>query len=1167
MKKLMVMAAMAAATAGAVEVSKVDAKMTVDGKFDEAAWSSVKWESSFRRPKNHEKRGGLPDKTEFAILAGAHDLYVGVRCFVADVDDIRNRPDKSLWLSDNIELFFAPSGTAFDFYHFAISPNSKDICTEYLSEGGNISPDPYAPVWEHAIGYEKDHWTAEFRIPYSAFYMTRNAGWKPKWRFNVARTMQKPYTLATFAPLVAHFREPKNYVELDGLPARPAGDDLAVRTAVAEMDGLRDGKLTGNLKLDVYAAVPGEYLFKSSASAEGKKVTLRCGDNKVALPCVYAENGRCPTHITLKRLLDGLEAGRDYPVIVDFQAIRVKLTTPQYRNNFYPGQDVSKVVGRVTVASGEKPTLTLEGPGFAKQTLAPAADGAFRFDTTGFAHGDAVLTVTAGRETKQVKIRNLPPTGHRMAWIADGNLVIDGRPTLRRNIYADNWMQGACFSERYKADVANFWKTPEAGGTVGLEMDRMIRGLERKEGVRDVKPCAEYLKKIDEEMAKWKDKDFTAYYISDEPECRNISPIYLKYVYDYVAERDPYHPVFSATRGGKAYIECMDWAETHPYLDCRVPDADGTRTYGTAPNEVGRFLDAFEAWDRPDKCIGFLPTCFAYRWSSSNNDYPTFDEYVLHTWAAMMRGGKTLWPYAGHDLGDRPALYEGTKYIFSSFAALEKLVLFGKRTTFAKSADEEGVLYELPDEKMFVIVNFTDAPRTLALSGVTGSYREFRGERIYDLQSNNSNNRTISLQPYETLVACTANHDGDLPKLADVRALVARQEAERKGRDNQLRGKYDDIVVGSNMKANFGGGFYKLIDGTRDFLARYSERLTNAYIEVSFPKFTPRFSVARVWGSNVGTLTVDVRKGGEWKTLVPKGVKREKWMTELDFGEPVTTVKMRFRFPMKLGRNSIEVYELEIPSCADGGVATAAKTVATVADVGVKWRLAAKVAVCTNAWSGKLWYGKDLQAVKPTEKGGFTIRNHVTKYFPTDPDHRWIVMDVASIRDLTTSGYRAIFSSLQQGGGLLSTVTHPQPGIYTFKLPPCAKAGSDPFRFDIYGLEAEFNSIACMAEPANRVELSYTNGVAHIRAYLASPAEEVEGEFLVTRSTGDLNPFPVNGLNGIELKALDGTGRVWGADVAVKTCPKAKKNDVYVKVSALGSDLKRPVLSHFAEAF
>lgn len=1147
---------------GAVEIHKINTAICVDGELSERVWQTAKWEDGFRRFRNETGRGPVKNRTAFAILADAHNLYFGIRCFDSDVAAVRSRPDDLIWQSDDIEIFLSPSGTPFDYYHFAVSPNSKVAFAEYASEGGDINPDPYAPDWEHKIGYEKDCWTAEVRIPLSAFYMTRNSGWKTKWLMNVCRTFAKPFDHSTFAPLVANFCEPKNFFVLDGFPVRSAGDDLAIQAVTAEIDAVKDGKLSGCVKLDVFAELPGDYRFRTSVSADETTVALRRGRNRVILPCVYDANGRHKTHLSMRRLPDGLEAARDYPVLVDFQPIRVKLTTPQYRNNFYPGQDASKIAGRVSVANGEKAHLKIEGPGFPVRTAEPNADGSFSFDTTGFAAGDAWLTVSAGKEVKKIRIRNLPPSGHRMAWIENGNLVVDGRPTLRRNIYADNWMHGKCFTERYAADLKNFWKTSECETYYCIGPSKVIPGLSRKEAIFDVAPCAEYLARLDVLVDEYMKTDFIAYYIYDEPECSGISPIYLKHVYDHVAERDPYHPIFSATRGGKTYIECVDWAETHPYLDCRVPDENGVRTYGTAPNEVGRFLDAFEAWDRPDKCIGFLPTCFSYRWTSSMNDYPTFDEYVLHTWAAMMRGGKTLWPYAGHDLGDRPALYEGTKYIFSSFAALEQIVLFGKRSSFTRSSEEEGVLYELPDERMFVIVNFTARPRAVVLPKGCGTFREFRGKRTYEA------GETVELAPLETIVGCSKDHDGELPSRDDVRSLALRQEAERKGRDNQLRGRYDDLVVDSNMTPNHGGGFYKLIDGTRDFLARFSSCKTNSYIEVACPKSKARFSIARVWGHNVGSLEVDVRKRGEWRTLTPKSVKRERWMTELDFGEPVETVKVRFRFPMPPGRNEIEVYELELPWCKARSLdSQAAREAAAGEDVDVKWKLTGSEAVCTNAWDSILWFGKKAEAVRPTNGGGFAVSDHVQKYVPMAPEHRWLVMDVAKIRDRQGASYRAWFTMLKSCGLLSKLVTHPQAGIYTFRLPDIDGPVSEPLRMDVYGLSVEFNSIACMAKPANWVAQSYKDGVIRVRVQLASAAEEVAGEFLVAFSSGDMNPFPVNGSHTFELKPLDDSGCRWGADISVLQCGKADAREVFVKVSALDSALTRPLFGNFAEKF
>ena len=69
----------------------------------------------------------------------------------------------------------------------------------------------------------------------------------------------------------------------------------------------------------------------------------------------------------------GVEVERTYPVIVDYQAIRVKIATPAYRGNFYPGQNSDTVAGSVAVAVDGPVAVALEGPGFGKRsaTLPP----------------------------------------------------------------------------------------------------------------------------------------------------------------------------------------------------------------------------------------------------------------------------------------------------------------------------------------------------------------------------------------------------------------------------------------------------------------------------------------------------------------------------------------------------------------------------------------------------------------------------------------------------------------------------------------------------------------------------------------------------------------------------------------------------------------------------
>jgi hypothetical protein len=118
---------------------------------------------------------------------------------------------------------------------------------------------------------------------------------------------------------------------------------------------------------------------------------------------------------------------------------------------------------------------------------------------------------------------------------------------------------------------------------------------------------------------------------------------------------------------------------------------------------MGKFVNDIIKLNRPDKCIGFLPTCFAGM-AGKPQPYPTFDEYICHTWAGIIRGGKTLDPYAYHDMNDRASMYEGTRYIFTTFKALDKLILLANRTVLVKNQEVEAVLYELDGEKMFVAV-------------------------------------------------------------------------------------------------------------------------------------------------------------------------------------------------------------------------------------------------------------------------------------------------------------------------------------------------------------------------------------------------------------------------------------------------------------------------------
>src|SRR6056297_856308 len=64
--------------------------ITIDGKLDEPAWQSVKWENKFTQFQPNE---GKPpyQQTEFALLYDEHNIYVAIKAIDKSPDSISMR--------------------------------------------------------------------------------------------------------------------------------------------------------------------------------------------------------------------------------------------------------------------------------------------------------------------------------------------------------------------------------------------------------------------------------------------------------------------------------------------------------------------------------------------------------------------------------------------------------------------------------------------------------------------------------------------------------------------------------------------------------------------------------------------------------------------------------------------------------------------------------------------------------------------------------------------------------------------------------------------------------------------------------------------------------------------------------------------------------------------
>jgi hypothetical protein len=873
--------------------------ITLDGRMDEPVWEEVKTYTDFKY--NKVQGGAVADvQTFFKIIPCEDRIYVGIHCVEPDMAYVTKvNPNLAIWTCDAVELFFSPSCSDFDFYQFAITFEGQ-TARYFYSEGGNIQPDRYAPEWNYAIYKGDDYWSVEVELPLTAFYMTPNAVWKRTWLTNVSRTRcfhannSFHRKTSSWCGVEIGGKHSRRFLPIEGFPARPSRDDVCMTGASVKITEENEKGYCGILTVKTTNPEDAEFEF-SSDYTDAVTVRLKEGNNEFTVPCCFGECKRYSVPMQLKRLDDGKIFKRYYPVRIAYEVIKLEFSKPEFRTNFYPGQDYSQVVGKVTCS---KPVnLRLEGPGIETQEITAAPDGSFCFDTAHMEEGEAQLTVTGAGKVITKKIRRLAPNGHMMTWISGGNLIVNGKPVFAKSMSAEYWRGGESFKRRYDTDEL-YINRDITSQLRRMQPDFALRdmGFSIAEATRDEKPREELLRYMDQHIEENKDRDFAYYYLSDEPECRAISPIYLKYLYDYITEKDPYHVVRISSRNADSFVDAGDFFETHPYINPYTDD-NGERVYYRPFTAVGKYVEDMAKMNRSDKCIGFLGTCFAGI-PSMKDPYPTFDEYICNSWAGIIRGAKSLRQYAYHDMNDRAALYEGTRYIFSSLDRLEEILLFAKRTTLQKSMETECCLYEYGNEKMFVLVNFTQEPQMVALNELSGTWQNFR-------HNSTVTGPAFQLKPIEVLIATSEVKDADMPTYQETARLINKLEEERKSSKSLLFERQKDIKA---MSSDGLGWVRKLFDGVKDNFAWQQIKGEDKFYEIDISKVKPTFNKVVISGKNIDNMEIRVRVDGELSTPAIADVQTEEFSTTFMLKESVTPDALRLEFH----KNKVELYEIEV---------------------------------------------------------------------------------------------------------------------------------------------------------------------------------------------------------------------------------------------------------------
>ncbi len=895
--------------------------ISIDGRLDEKEWAHAKEYGGFRNLKGREQLKNQP--TWFKLIQADNGVYVGVNCTEPNIAGIKE-PEKlpenhgNVFNRDHIELFFSPAKDRDSYYQFAIDIGNSKWC-QYFVEGGNSAFEKFHCLWESAVHRGKDFWSVEIFIPYSAFYHTFSSDLASEWYINVGRQRKsaKPLETTCWSPLVASFTEPYNFNTVRGFKPKTPAMDFSIRGMKYTVTGEKDGFLNGTVTIDLATTVAkkaGKIDLGSPFNCTLKHPALKNGNNVLNFTNIKVpadSNGKFfSTKIDFGEL-----GGRYYKFMIQYIPCVIKLDTPCYRNSFYPDETPEYIEGTLfaNVENGTEITMTIAGAGLDQSKKLKITDGKvnFSFDAGKMEIGTALITVNAGKYTSKLEVKRLPmPANGQWSRInREGVYVRNGKPE-----FFLGWRGG----EGYLVSKKNLKRWPHAKdrcpvvNSLGSELwiDNLVKP-EMPRATRDVEPSPEYMAKLREQILKHKDKNLMGWMLGEEPECRNISPVYLKYAYDLIKELDPYNPVICCTRSPREYIGTADLFRVHPYLS-PVEDEKGNRKM-KSPTFIGKVCNEASEAGQGRKGLWVTLGFFAYNFINSWATPPNYDECSCMTWTAVINGAKGFFTYIYYQTFESHELMLASDFLYISLDRLSGYIMSNEAdgdVDVISDSPVEARIKRKDGRYILIVSNQSPAPAdaTITSSLLKSRLLEFRGDRTFTPEKGRLE---LKLAPYEAFVLTTHKEDEGLEKLSSLRAKVKEHNDKAANSGNILYGRGREIEFSTGSKTFFTGNSSVLknllTNGVDHDLAWRSKTLNNS-LEMIFQAFDPVFNRIVIHGALLDGLELYSWERGKYNKLQPDEVKKEQFRTEFIFKEKQEVVKLKLQIP----KYRAELYEVEM---------------------------------------------------------------------------------------------------------------------------------------------------------------------------------------------------------------------------------------------------------------
>lgn len=315
------------------------------------------------------------------------------------------------------------------------------------------------------------------------------------------------------------------------------------------------------------------------------------------------------------------------------------LTEPYYRNTIYPRTDTGRIAGKIKATSPAATALVkIAGQADMMVTLKDGC-GVFSLSSKGLADGKYPVSCQIRNaegqtlKTFELVLRKVPTAAHEVIGTDSHYFLVDGKPFFAVSEYRNKTVTepGGWYYLAKNGINCYLDPNPTSNEKATLEMlDAMhevgIMGVLEIGRAIDVSPTSKqrykekYEKIITEKVRNH--PAFFGYYTYDEPQWTGVDYRPLVWTYEFLAEVDPYHPVWMnhAPRGEvvdlRRYTAGSDITSVDvypvpvPHPHCGLPDkslnciGDYTRrmsdcVYGRKP--VWMILQAFNWQDHNDK--------------------------------------------------------------------------------------------------------------------------------------------------------------------------------------------------------------------------------------------------------------------------------------------------------------------------------------------------------------------------------------------------------------------------------------------------------------------------------------------------------------------------------------------------------------------------------------